>query len=433
MVIIAFNDTSISVLNRRFGKDVAARTFLPTGIVTNGQVENVVTFKDILSQSLREIGWRINPNTSKPCILALADNQAFLKTISLPAGLSLSEARSTIILQWEHFFPINADDVYFRLDQLPESQPSSPNRAYLFMAYPKKNLDTAVAILAEVGFNVEICVPSSLGLAMAIKKGLQLGPALVLDSPNGDSIEALVIKNGICTFSITIHCPVQDSDAPNQVKKLLDYLEKNDPEYTKITQVVIVDGQYQTQLTGIAQTLSLAGTLLEPQLFTNAKTKNNPDSAYIIPLVGLREVKSDQTLLPEAKIELIRRQHTISLFRGSTLIYFVSIVMVVAWLVVRPTLIRQITPLTLADNSIPALQSTIENKLKALDVTTSSSVYTMKPKPHIVQIVTGTPENIARATDILTTEGINNRPVIITTTPLDELSSQLTIQLGDSL
>lgn len=431
MVIIGFNDTSIRVLNRRYGRDVAARTFLPAGIVKNGQVENVVTFKDILRQTLQEIGWTLNPNQSKPCTLALADTQAFIKTVSLPTGLSLGEARSTITLQWEHFFPINPEDVYFRLDALPMPQAGSSERSYLFTAYPKKNLDTAVAILAEAGLSVEICVPTCLGLAQSINHALKLDPALVLDSPNGDVIEASVVKNGTCTFSITVHCAVQDTDAPNQIKKLLDYLEQNDPEYTKITQVAILDGQYQAQLTGIAQALTLAGTLLEPQLFTNAKTKMSPDSAYIIPLVGLRAIKSDQTLLPEAKIESIRRQHATSLFRGSTLIYIVSIAIALTWLGIRHTLIRQITPSGATDDAIPTLQATVENRLKALNVTTISSVYVSKPKPRIIQVVTGTTDTIAQASDQLLAEGINRHPVIVTTTPLDSASSQLTIELGD--
>lgn len=316
---LTYNDTELSLLQKKpFGYSWA-RVELPAGLVSLGRIVAPQPFGALLKQAMASA--QPSAINADRVIIGLPEEQAFIKIVELPAKLREHEVVSAIELQWQNLLPIARQQVYYSSVPLKNEEKQNEKTAqqqHLIVAYQRDLVDNCIQAIQAAGLVVQQVVPLSFGLARLFSLDKE-APTLVLRSTSGAEASVAIVHKETTRFSTVIHAPVIEPAFTKQVNNIRTFYERSVPNSKKINAAAILPGAYSSILAQQATTLKLTVTSIAANNIIHIKGLEQADTSFLLPLFGLLKVKNPLSVLPDSLRQAARAYIQLSLLRSYTI------------------------------------------------------------------------------------------------------------------
>ena len=215
------NDSSLKIAmfqkkKNGFYIDSLGELKMDPGLIINGAVNN----EDALAKAIKTLYGTVKGKKLKTryAVCSLPEEESFLQVIQMPK-MSEDELKSAILFEAENYIPLPIDQVYLDFQIITPLEKVSDHCDVLFVAMPKKIVDTYFSCIRKAGliplaFEVE---SQSISRAL-IKNEMCEQPIVILDI--GQNNTDFVVFSGRST-RFTYSIPTSSSQLTNAIAEAL--------------------------------------------------------------------------------------------------------------------------------------------------------------------------------------------------------------------
>lgn len=191
----SFKYVSLKEISEGFRVEYHNTSEIPTGLITNGIIQDVPALAEVLRSHLSSLPYR-------HVALALPEEKGFIRTIRMPR-LPSEELREAIMLQLEEYIPLPIEEVAFDYHILP-SEPDSKTSNVLIAAFPASILAGYKEVIEQAGFTPAALEIESQAIARSIIPPSQYSETVLGIDIGLTRTSFLFAKDGYAQFTSTM-------------------------------------------------------------------------------------------------------------------------------------------------------------------------------------------------------------------------------------
>lgn len=206
---IDISDYSIEALQLNKKKSIVAyaRVTLETGIVRDGEIIN----KEELVKNLKELlkNLKRTRGTKLKVVFSLPESKVFIHHFEIPSKLEDEELKREIDEKALKIIPFNINQIYWDYTEIP--RPSSPSKHILFVAAPKKIVDSYIDVMYLAGLEPAVLDIESNSLSRSLlfksfSKKLTSGivSSMVIDIGSRATTLSIFDSNDVLNLSVVL-------------------------------------------------------------------------------------------------------------------------------------------------------------------------------------------------------------------------------------